>query len=267
MERKSHNVTVGAFVLAGILALIGVVIWLGGTHFAETFAYYQTSFTGPVAGLGKGTVVRYNGIDVGHVSELDFDPSDPKGVIGTFQVPPDLRLHVDSMASVESEGVTGGTYVEITGGATDTPIVMTESGRKYPFIPSKPSSIQKVKDITPELLARLDRAADRASDLLNDDNRKAVAATLANLTLASERLSVALKSTDEAAKHMTQLSNNVDGVVNGSKKQIEESAAQLSRLLSESRVLVGSLTRLTNDIQRQPTELLFGDQRKGYTPK
>ena len=34
-------------------------------------------------GLGKGTAVRYNGIDVGRVSQLDFDPDDPKRVIVT----------------------------------------------------------------------------------------------------------------------------------------------------------------------------------------
>jgi hypothetical protein len=63
------------------------------------------------------------------------------------------------------------------------------------------------------------------------------------------------------------LSSDIDDVVNGSKKQIEESTVQLRRFLSESRVLVGALTRLINEIQCQPTLLLYGDQRKEFTPK
>jgi hypothetical protein len=37
--------------------------------------------------------------------------------------------------------------------------------------------------------------------------------------------------------------------------------------MAEARALVASITRLSNDLEKQPTKLLFGDQRQGYTPK
>ena len=43
--------------------------------------------------------------------------------------------------------------------------------------------------------------------------------------------------------------------------------AQMDDLLRESRTLVGSLTRLSNELDRTPTKLLFGDRHKGYAPK
>ena len=40
-----------------------------------------------------------------------------------------------------------------------------------------------------------------------------------------------------------------------------------SQLVAQTRALVASLTRLTSDLEREPTRLIFGDQRQGYTPK
>ncbi|MEI9888905.1 MAG: MlaD family protein [Rhizomicrobium sp.] len=67
METKANYIAVGAFVLACMLALVVTVLWLAGVQYSQEFVYYQTTFTGSVTGLGKGTVVRYNGIEVGRV--------------------------------------------------------------------------------------------------------------------------------------------------------------------------------------------------------
>ena len=42
--------------------------------------------------------------------------------------------------------------------------------------------------------------------------------------------------------------------------------AQLSDLIGEMRRLVTSLTKFSDQLNREPTKLLFGDRRKGYDP-
>ena len=113
METKANYVAVGAFVLACVIGLVVAILWLAGAQYSQEFAYYHTYFKGPVTGLGKGTVVRYNGIEVGRVTDLEFDPNDPQRVIVTMQVQPKLKIREDSVASIESQGLTGGSYVEI----------------------------------------------------------------------------------------------------------------------------------------------------------
>ena len=54
---------------------------------------------------------------------------------------------------------------------------------------------------------------------------------------------------------------SVTKVVNG------QSITQFTLLMAQTRALVASVTRLSNDLEREPTKLLFGDQRQGYTPK
>src|SRR5258706_1919637 len=77
METKANYAAVGAFVLACIIGLVVTLLWLAGIQYSQEYEYFQTDFKGPVTGLGKGTAVRYNGIDVGRVDNLQFNPNDP----------------------------------------------------------------------------------------------------------------------------------------------------------------------------------------------
>src|ERR1700743_136942 len=121
METKANYVAVGAFVLACMLALVVTVVWLAGVQYSQEYVFYTTKFTGSVSGLGKGTTVRYNGIEIGRVDSLDFDPTDPRSAVATLQVSPHRNIHTDATASIASQGLTGGSYVEIIGGKKDSP--------------------------------------------------------------------------------------------------------------------------------------------------
>ncbi len=70
METKANYVAVGAFVLTCIVGLVVSIMWLAGVQYAQEYSYYTTNFKGPVTGLGKGTVTRFNGIDVGRIAVL-----------------------------------------------------------------------------------------------------------------------------------------------------------------------------------------------------
>jgi len=310
METRASYVTVGAFVMICMLGLIVAMLWLTGAQYREEYIYFRTFFNGPVTGLGRGTIVRYNGIDVGNVTQLEFDPADPRRVIATLQTTPTLRLRADSIASIESQGLTGASYVEIAGGAPDSPLLTAQPGQEYPVIPSKPSTLQQLAQTGPELVSRFNVVGERMSDLLNDDNRKALAAVLsnlrnttnvidqhekdidamlANLRAVSANLNKTLANTDKAlgsadtaltsankaigtldraftsadatVKKVGQLSDDADKIIAG------QSAAQFTQLMAQTRALVASLTRLTNDLEREPTKLIYGDTRQGYSPR
>ncbi len=310
METRASYVTVGAFVMICLLGLIVASIWLTGAQYREEYIYFRTYFNGPVTGLGRGTAVRYNGIDVGNVTELAFDPADPKRVIVTLQTQPTLKLHVDSIASIEQQGLTGGNYVEIEGGTANSPLLTVQAGQSYPVIQSKPSTLQELAQTGPQLVDRFNTVGARLSDVLNDENRRSIAellaslrdttalvkahsadldATLANLktasggintTLASAdktlqaagtaltaanhaigTLDTALGSADTTAKKFGKLSDDADKVITG------ETIAQVTQLLAQARQLITSLNRIASDIEREPTKLLYGDQRQGYTPR
>ncbi len=286
METKANYVAVGAFVLACVLGLVVALMWLAGAQYSEEFVYYKTDFEGPVTGLGNGTTVRFNGIDVGHVSKLNFDPDDPKKVIVTLQVDPALQLHEDSVASIASEGLTGGSYVEIDGGSKTAPVIRPKYWGDYPTIKSKPSTLQQIEQSAPLLLAKINTIADRLNRILSDQNISSITGTLSNLrdvTGAIDRhsgdlekiltnvssasgaltgdltdLHSVLTDADGTVHRLDRLSDDADAAVNG---------AQLNQLVAQMRGLVKSVTHLSDQLENEPTQLIFGDRRKGYTPQ
>ncbi|MEO8301236.1 MAG: MlaD family protein [Rhizomicrobium sp.] len=289
METKANYVAVGAFVLACVIGLVVTVMWLAGVQYSQEYAYYQAYFKGSVTGLGKGTLTRYNGIEVGRITNLEFDPNDPQRVIVTMQVQPNLNIREDSVASIESQGFTGGAFVEIAGGTATSPLLVAREGQRYPIIRTKQSSFAQIQQSAPEIVAKLNVATTRLNELLNDTNRRAIThiltnleettqiiarrsadidATIANankamasLNDASTGLRPTLEHVDLTIQKYGKVADDADSFING------EGLAQFSDLISEMRRLVSNLTQLSDQINRTPTKLLFGDRRKGYEPK
>jgi len=281
METRANYVAVGAFVIACILALVITMLWLAGFQYSHEYEYYRTNFHGGVTGLGKGTTVRYNGIEVGRVDDLAFDPNDPQIVIATLQIQPGLGIRTDSVSSIEPQGLTGGAYVEISGGSKSAPVLTAQYGEKYPVIKSAPSALQQLTSGAPELLAKLNTIADRLSAVLSDENQQHLAHVLANLdrttgALASrsgdleatfsnlhrttDALPGLVVDADTSVKKLGRLSDDADQFMRGG------SLSQIAGLIADTRRTVSSLDRLSNQLDRQPTTLIFGDRRKGYTP-
>lgn len=189
MEARANYVAVGAFVLVVLGAILVGGLWLARVQFQAEYQYVQTRVVGPVNGLGHGAPVRLNGIEVGRVARIDLDPSDPGSVTILLQVRGSIPIRADSVASIESQGLTGISYVEISGGTLAAPPLAPAPGQKYPQIASRPSSLQQVFNNAPELLSRLLSIGDRVELLLDDGNREAVARTLANIRDATALLS------------------------------------------------------------------------------
>lgn len=297
METKANYVAVGAFVLALVLGLVIALLWLTGAQYAQEYAYYQTFFSGSVSGLATGTSVRYNGIEVGRVAKLNFDPNDPRRVQVLMQIDPTLKIHADSVAYIASQGLTGGSYVEIDGGSKNTPVLEPRVWGEYPTIRSKPSTLQQLEQSAPMLVAKLNRIGDSLNDLLNAKNRKAIADILTSLRTTTNVLSARSKDIDTTLHNFSTASQKLDmdladlhttlghadraigsigsaatSAANGLTRLTENvgtsvSDAQIGQLSSDMRSLVGNLNRLSNQLQNQPTLLLFGDRREGYTPK
>lgn len=281
METRANYVAVGAFVVAFLLAIVIAILWLAGAQYSKEFDYYRTYFHGPVSGLGKGTTVRYNGIDVGRVQDLQFDPSDPQIVVASLEVQPGLNIRTDSTTSIEPQGLTGGSYVEISGGTKNAPMLQHEPGEKYAVIKSSPSALQKLTQGAPALLAKLNEVADRMKATLSEQNQQHLSNTLANLDKATSAIAGRSGDIDNVLANLSKASNDLPATIanaNDSMKKFGKLAqdtddfvqgdglAQFSGLIADTRRAVSSLNRFTDQLDRQPTTLIFGDRRKGYTP-
>ncbi len=82
----------------------------------------------------------------------------------------------------------------------------------------------------------------------------------------------ALQGIDQASRKLDKLATDLDAMVQENRPPLRDFSqrglTQLSQLLGDARTLVGELTRLGDEIERDPTRFFFGgNRREGYQPK
>lgn len=114
---NAAETVIGAIVVA---AAAGFLVYAGQSagFRGETGAYPLTASFRSVEGVAVGTEVRLAGIRVGTVTDLALDPQTYQAR-ATFAVDRALEIPEDSSVVVAQEGLLGGSYLEITPGASD----------------------------------------------------------------------------------------------------------------------------------------------------
>ena len=193
METRANYVLIGAFALAGLIGALGFLLWLAKVQVDRSYAYYDVLFES-VSGLNEAAGVRYNGLPVGQVVSLALDEDDPSKVRVSLEVDASVPVKTDTEATLESQGVTGVSYVSLSGGSPEAPLLRDQPGR--PVIPSRPSAFQSLFEGAPELLNQAIELLEDVKGFVNDENQQAVTDILANVADASSKLNATLSTVD-----------------------------------------------------------------------
>lgn len=294
METRVNYAIVGAFVLLLGSVLVAGVLWLAAGGMVEKeYDPYLAVENESVAGLNLNAPVKYNGVEVGKVEAIRLDPENPERVILRFAIERGTPIRTDTVAILKSQGLTGITYVELSGGSRDSPPLGITAGNPYPVIRTQPSLGARLENVLTSVLGKLDSTSNNINAILSDENQTAFKQALADIasvahTIAQRRAALDAGMTDAALtlNNTAQASAQFDPVI----RRIERSAAavekmgnevalagktvnaigadvyrftaetmpELERLLGELSVLATSLRRLTEQTERNPSGLLFG---------
>ncbi|MHA6287096.1 MlaD family protein [Maricaulis sp. CAU 1757] len=187
METKAHHALVGLFAVIIAAALGFFVLWLSNAQFDEEYAEYEIVFDGPVRGLREAAEVRFNGIQVGEVTDLQLD--EQSRVIATIRVLAQTPVKVDSFAQLEPQGLTGLSYILITGGTPDAQRLVSPANREPPRIFARRAQLEGLFEGSEDVLDAAQTALFRLSSLLSEQNVEEVSATLTNLRELTDQLS------------------------------------------------------------------------------
>lgn len=117
MAENVTEVVTGGVVLAVAASFLLYAGQVGGVGVGSTdAASYSASFRS-AEGIGIGTDVRLAGVKVGSVTGMSLDPATFRAET-TFSVQSDVLLPDDSAVLISSEGLLGGSYVEILPGGS-----------------------------------------------------------------------------------------------------------------------------------------------------
>jgi phospholipid/cholesterol/gamma-HCH transport system substrate-binding protein len=170
MENRANYTLVGGFVLAVMLVGLAFVVWLARVELKEERTLYQIYFRGSVAGLSEGSTVRLRGVPVGTVTRIAISPSNVEIIEVTVAIKPGTPIKTDTIASLAAQGITGLAYVNLTGGSNAAPALMPRDGQRLAIIAAVQSTLDRLVEEAPNIIATTNAIAAQAAKLLSDDN-------------------------------------------------------------------------------------------------
>src|SRR3954449_2034491 len=266
METRANYVLIGAFTLAVIAAAFGFVLWFQSLHTTKARSPLRVIFEGPATGLRNGGSVNFNGIRIGEVVRVKLD--NPRRVVALAMVENNAPIRKDTIVGLEFQGLTGVAAISLKGGEEAAPPVpLDEDG--VPILTADPHGLQDVTEAIRATLQNVNRIV--------ADNQESVKNSLHNLetftgALArnSEKIDNVMARVDGVMGKADSLMlglNSIGGGATGGElaamvKAIKDLADDFDKrsgaLMSDGRRTLGDISRAVNNLDRNPTRLLFG---------
>jgi phospholipid/cholesterol/gamma-HCH transport system substrate-binding protein len=190
---RSREYKVGAFVLAGLVAVGGVVFMIGEERqlFSRKIPF-EAAFH-DVQGLTPGSPVRMGGVDIGRVTKVGYGP-DHK----------DRRIHVtvavlegqahrikkDSVASIEGKGLLGDKMVTITIGTVEKGAVQeggTIASKEAEDLSAMMAKLGGLSVKVDRVVTNLERTSESLADEELHKNLKSAVSSLNNVLGSVDR--------------------------------------------------------------------------------
>src|SRR6201999_550215 len=266
METRGNYVLIGSFTLAVIAAAFGFVLWFQSLHTTKARSPLRVIFEGPASGLRNGGSVNFNGIRIGEVISVKLD--NPRRVVAQAMIENNAPIRKDTLVGLEFQGLTGVAAISLKGGQESAPPVpLDEDG--VPVLVADPNGLQDVTEAIRGTLQNINRVV--------ADNQQAVKNSLRNLetftgSLArnSEKIDDLMLKVDGVMTKADSLMLGLDTLAGGKDggelfltvKSIRELAEDFDKrsgaLMSDGRRTLGDISRAVNNLDKNPTRLLFG---------
>lgn len=275
MEPKVNYIVVGSFVALLSAAILSGILWLGKSDYRGSYDRYEAYMTESVAGLSVDSSVKYRGVDVGRVKAITLRPDNPEEVLLTLDIVRGTPVKTDTIAVLETQGLTGLATINLTGGSREAPSLQAQAGQTYPVITTGPSLFSRLdktasrllsEEGLAQLLADLDLAAKGVAKVLDEDNRTLLTKTIKDLadvaqTIASHKVQIeqslngAAKSAENLSKLTASLNAQVPSMLTGINRSVSaldvatEELAKATRsvgaVVNESRPELQQFTKRT----------------------
>ncbi|NBB98465.1 MAG: MCE family protein, partial [Alphaproteobacteria bacterium] len=186
-----NYVLIGVFALLGFLGVMGFFLAFGKVQFDRQYAYYNVRFDS-VSGLSRAADVTFAGLPVGRVTDIRLSPDQDGTVLVSLEVERDTPVRADTIATVDSSGITGVSFVALSAGSPAAPLI--NDREDVPELQAGRSTIQSLTEGAPRILDETLQVLEQVNDLLGETNRSKVDSILTNLEQSSGEISRALDS-------------------------------------------------------------------------
>jgi phospholipid/cholesterol/gamma-HCH transport system substrate-binding protein len=296
MEKTANYFFVGIFVSLAMLALVGFTIWLMASGDFGPKQRYTVYFTDTVSGLVNEAAVKYQGVDVGRIVGIRLAPERNDLVKVDIEVREGTPIHAGTSATIELQGITGSSYVELNTPIDDQEPPRRVAGEPYPILEGKGSELRAFLDELPELGMKLQSALGSVEQFAQegakmagsiDEFSKEGTRTAGSIRSLADNLKgqigslkgdlgKALASIDDFSKEGAKtaesirgLSDNLKGEVGTIKSDLGNTLSSIEQFSKEGAKTADAIRGLADKLKDDPSQILRGapSQRGVVIPK
>lgn len=258
MESKVNYTVVGAFVIVLIAFFVLAIIWLSsGFASGEDFKRYLVYMDEAVTGLTVDSPVKYNGVDVGTIKDIEINLKNPKQVVLTLEIKESTPIMESTTATINTQGITGIAYINLqTDNLANNKPLTAKPGQEYPVIKTKPSLFFRLDTLLTTLSNNLSETTQSINQLLNPENRKAISGVLVNLNQVAITLAANNKKIDSILANTSQATQQLPDIV---QRLNEQTIPTMNAALLKLNHVANNLLETSSTVKQNPAILIRGE--------
>ena len=207
MITRTQKVRLGIFLIVSLVVLFGTLGTLMGLKLVEKNDIYTARFNISLSGLGKGASVKYNGIWVGRVEDLEINRKNVSEIVATLSLKEGTPIKKDTKAVITSSGITGSKFIELTGGTSKSEFLPPGSE-----IPTGESFMDRLTGKAENIAEKIEILVNRMNALVTAENRVKIINTVENI----DKLAITTRETIDENR------SNVKSAISNLKKSSEK---------------------------------------------
>jgi len=294
MENRSHALMTGIFTITLLIAAILFGIWFNRDR--VKYDPYLIATTQSVPGLNPQAAVRYRGLEIGKVDDIDFDPKLAGQILIHLSIDPATPITKTTYATLGYQGVTGIAYIQLDDESVGSPALAT-SKQNPSRIPLQPGLFDQLEKRGTAILEKAEEVTKKMDILLSPENQKTMLGAFrdvsdtaqsykdlaAKLDPAVQRIPALVEHGDRALQSVDTLANEAskvartlqgpDGAVQRITASVDRATSSVEAVASgveletlpgvtgladETKSSMRAIRRTMNNISDRPTSILFG---------
>jgi len=210
MNNKVNYTFVGSIVLAILVVMTFSIYWLMKPSDSSKQKEYLIYFNESVSGLNINSPVKYRGVSVGKVEEIQISSKNTQEIEVLISILTTTPVKESTMATLNAQGITGLVFIYLSLGDVNSKDLVKDEEEKYPIIHSKPSLFQRFESSIGSVTEKLSGTLDGTNTLLKEENQKNMTMTLAESKEFMARLNTLLD--DKSIEHLHSTMEHLDSI-------------------------------------------------------
>ena len=247
MDSKVNFTLVGAFLFTFISALVIFTFWLGkyGNDIRKV-NFYKIDVEESISGLNIESSVKYKGLNVGVVRQININPNNAEQIEILIEIKDTTPIKIDTVAVLESQGITGLKYIDLIGGSQKAPLLIS-SKDKISIIKSQLSLLGGLSNSAHGITTKVNNILKKIDNLLSKSNINNIGQTLDNTQHLTSNLN---KSTKILNNKMEHILNTLDNTLQNSQDLTAHLNNSSAIIDNEIEHTINQINLITNSVNK-----------------